>query len=58
MFGKNKQVRADGATVTDTKRSTKVKYPNGDLEMTNKRTGRTAEFSRIRPDGKRERDGK
>lgn len=58
MFGNNKQVRADGAVVTDTKRTTKVKHPNGDLEIANKKTGRTIEFSRIRPDGKRERDGK
>lgn len=35
----------------------KVKYPNGDFEI-HKKSGKVYSFSKIRPDGKRERDGK
>lgn len=59
MSGK-KQVsqRADGAQVTETKSKTRVKYPNGDFEVHDKKRGTSESWSLIRPDGKRERDGK
>jgi len=60
LFNKNRQVstRADGARVTETKNKTRVSYPNGDIEVTDKKRGATVSHARIRPDGKRERDGK
>lgn len=60
MFGNNKKVsqRDDGAKVIETKNKTRVKYPNGDFEVHNKKTGESASWSLTRPDGKRERDGK
>lgn len=36
----------------------KKTYSNGDFEITDKKTGQVTSFSKIRPDGKRERDGK
>lgn len=35
----------------------KTKYPNGDVRI-EKKSGAVYEFNKIRPDGKRERDGK
>jgi hypothetical protein len=35
-----------------------TKYPNGDFKIVDKKRGTTTEFNKIRPDGKRERDGK
>ena len=34
----------------------KVKYPNGDIEIT-RANGQKVSFVKVRPDGKRERDG-
>lgn len=60
IFGKDKQVstRADGAKVTETKAKKVVKYPGGDLEITNKKTGAKESWVRRNADGTRERDGK
>jgi hypothetical protein len=35
----------------------KTKYPNGDIRI-EKKSGAVYEHNKIRPDGKRERDGK
>jgi hypothetical protein len=58
MFGREKSTRADGAKVTESKNKKVVKYPGGDLEIHDKKRGKTTSFSKIRPDGKRERDGR
>ncbi|BEL07800.1 hypothetical protein Q0Z83_059910 [Actinoplanes sichuanensis] len=59
LFGsKTTTTRADGVTVAETRSKTKVTYPNGDFETTDKKTGRQESWAKIRPDGKRERDGK
>jgi hypothetical protein len=55
---KETSVRSDGAKVTETSKTRKVKYPNGDLETLNKRTGRETHHVRTNPDGARERDGR
>lgn len=58
MIGKKKSADPDGTEITETRNKVKKTYPNGDFETTNKKTGATTSWSRIRPDGKRERDGR
>ena len=59
MFGKRQiSTRADGARVTQTKKRQVVKYPNGDREETDKRTGHKTSWVLVNDDGTRKRDGR